>query len=164
LADTLKARWNAKHKGHRDIAVLGEGARFQPISVRPDESQFLETTKANVAAVARIYGIPPEMIAGESAGHMAYTTPELRSMDMLTYTVRPWLVRLETAISSVLPWSQTVKFNPDALVRVALLDPYTAHKLGIEAGFLRKNEARELENRPPIPGLDDPPPAEGGIA
>jgi phage portal protein BeeE len=109
--------------------------------------------------VARIYGIPPEMIAGESAGHMAYTTPELRSMDLLTYSVRPWLVRLETAISALLPSTQTVKFNPDALVRVALLDRYQAHKVGIEAGFLTPNEARELENRQPLP--DD---QAGGIA
>jgi HK97 family phage portal protein len=151
-----KEQWQALHRGHRDIAVLGDGIRFLPISIKPDESQFLETTKANVAAVARIYGVPPEMIAGESAGHMAYTTPELRSMDMLTYTVRPWLVRLETAISTLLPSTQTVRFNPDALVRVALLDRYQAHKVGIEGGFLTVNEARELENRPPL--------AEGGIA
>jgi phage portal protein BeeE len=99
------------------------------------------------------------MIGGETAGHMAYTTPELRSMDMLTYTIRPWLVRLETSISALLPRAQTVKFNPDALVRVALLDRYNAHKVGIDAGFLTVDEARALENRPPLP-----PGQAGGVA
>jgi HK97 family phage portal protein len=158
-ARDLQELWEFGHQGRRRIGVLGAGAKFQPISVNPEESQFLETTKANVAAVARIYGVPPEMIAGESAGHMAYTSPELRSMDLLTYTIRPWLVRLETAISALLPSTQTVRFNPDALVRVALLDRYQAHKVGIEAGFLTRNEARELENRQPLP--DD---QAGGIA
>jgi hypothetical protein len=34
-----------------------------------------------------------------------------------------------------------VKFNADGIVRVTLLDRYQAHKLGIEAGFLTRNEA-----------------------
>jgi HK97 family phage portal protein len=150
-ADQLKARWRERHQGHRDIAVLGSGAKFQPITVRPDESQFLETTKANVASVARMYGVPPEMIAAESGNSLTYANVEQRGLDFLTYSVRPWLVRLETAISGLLPSTQAVRFNPDALVRVALLDRYTAHRVGIEAGFLTRNEARELENRQPLP-------------
>jgi hypothetical protein len=51
--DVLKARWNAKHQGRRDIAVLGGGARFQAVSLTAEESQFLETTRANVATIAR---------------------------------------------------------------------------------------------------------------
>jgi HK97 family phage portal protein len=159
VADNLKARWKAAHQDKRDIGVLGNGARFQPITVRPDESQFLETSKANVATIARIYGVPPEMIAAESGNSLTYANVEQRGLDFLTYAVRPWLVRLETAISTLLPSTQTVKFNPDALVRVALKDRYEAHKIGIEAGFLTKNEARELEDRPPLP-----PDQLGGIA
>ena len=36
-------------------------------------------------------------------------------------------------------------------MRVALKDRYDAHKTGIDAGFLTVNEARELEDRPPLP-------------
>jgi HK97 family phage portal protein len=100
--------------------------------------------------------VPPEMIAAESGNSLTYANVEQRGLDFLTYAVRPWLVRLETAISALLPSTQTVRFNPDALVRVALKDRYEAHKIGIDAGFLTRNEARELENRPPL--------AEGGIA
>jgi HK97 family phage portal protein len=155
-AEELRDRWDARHKGRRRIAVLGDGAKFQPITVPPEESQFLETTKANVATIARFYGVPPEMIAGETAGHMAYTSPELRSLDLLTYAVRPWLVRLENAISALLPRRLTVKFNADAIVRVDLKTRYEAHEIGLRAGFLTLAEVRELEDRPPLP------PAEGG--
>jgi phage portal protein BeeE len=41
------------------------------------------------------------------------------------------------------------KFNAGALVRATLLDRYTAHKLGIEAGWLLRSEVRELEDRRP---------------
>ena len=56
------------------------------------------------------------------------------------------------------------KFNAGALVRATLLDRYTAYKLGIEAGWLLRSEVRELEDRPPIPGIDDRPPPEVGVA
>jgi phage portal protein BeeE len=56
----------------------------------------------------------PEMIAGTTAGPLAYTSPEMRSLDLLTYTVRGWLVRLENAISALLPSTQYCRFNAAA--------------------------------------------------
>jgi HK97 family phage portal protein len=150
VANTIKARWNNTFGDSREIAVIGNGAKFQPISIAPEESQFLDTPKANVATICRYFRVPPEMVAGETAGHMAYTSPEQRSTDLLVYAIRPWLVRLERAISRLLPRNQTVKFNADAIVRVTLLDRYQAHAAGIQAGFLTINEARELEDLPPL--------------
>ena len=48
-ADQLKARWRDAHTAHRDIAVLGNGARFQAVTIPPEEAQFLETTQATSA-------------------------------------------------------------------------------------------------------------------
>ena len=158
-ATALKERWKVAHQNKRDIAVLGDGARFQAITIKPEEAQFIETQKFNVATICRFYGIDPTMMAGETAGHMAYTSPEQRGTDFLVYSVRPWLVRLERAVSGLLPRNQTAKFNAGAFVRATLLDRYQAHKVGIEAGFLTVNEARELEDRPPLPA-----PAPGGVA
>jgi hypothetical protein len=42
-------------------------------------------------------------------------------------------------------------------VRPTLLDRYQGHKLAIEAGRLLRSEVRELEDRPPIAGIDDQP-------
>jgi HK97 family phage portal protein len=167
MAEVFKARWKAAHKGKRDIAVLGSGAKFQPVTIAPDEAQFIQTQKFSVATICRFYGVPPEMMAGETAGHEAYTSPEMRGTDFLTFTLRPWLYRLERAISTqLLASTQTAKFNAGAMVRATLLDRYQAHKLGIEAGWLLRSEVRELEDRPPVPGIDNqpPPPDPGGIA
>jgi HK97 family phage portal protein len=160
-ADTLKARWKARHQGHRDIAVLGDGAKFQAITIPPDEAQFIATQKFSVATICRWYGVPPEMMGGETAGHEAYTSPEMRSTDLLLWTLRPWLYRVERAVSTLLPRTQRARFNAGGMVRATLLDRYTAHKLGIEAGWLLRSEVRELEDRPPIPGIDNRPPEEG---
>jgi HK97 family phage portal protein len=144
--------------------VLGDGARFAPISVAPADAAFIDAQKLTVAAVCRLYGVPPEMMGGETAGHEAYTSPEQRSTDMLVWCVRPWLYRIERAVSALLPSTQRAKFNAGALVRATLLDRYQAHKLGIEAGWLLRSEVRELEDRPPIPGIDNRPPPQEGVA
>jgi HK97 family phage portal protein len=156
-AETLKQRWEARHKGKRGIAVLGDGAKFQPITIAPDEAQFIQTQKFSVATICRFYGVPPEMMAGETAGHEAYTSPEMRGTDFLTFTLRPWLYRIERAVTRLLPSTQRAKFNAGGFVRATLLDRYTAHKLGIEAGWLLRSEVRELEDRPPIAGIDNHP-------
>jgi HK97 family phage portal protein len=150
-AEQLQARWEQRHKGKRRIAVLGDGAKFQAITIAPDEAQFIETQKFNVSTICRFYGIPPEMMGGETAGHEAYTSPEMRGTDFLTFTLRPWLLRVERAVSGLLPRTQAAKFNAGGFVRATLRDRYEAHKVGIEAGFLTVNEARELEDRPPLP-------------
>ena len=139
--------------------MLGDGARFQAITIAPDEAQFIETQRFNVSTICRFYGIPPEMMGGETAGHEAYTSPEMRGVDFLTFTLRPWLLRVERAISGLLPRTQAAKFNAGGFVRATLRDRYEAHKVGIEAGFLTVNEARELEDRPPLP--ERPAPEEG---
>jgi phage portal protein BeeE len=104
-----------------------------------------------VATICRFYGVAPEMMGGETAGHEAYTSPEMRGTDFLTFTLRPWLLRVERAVSGLLPRAQAAKFNAGGFVRATLRDRYEAHKVGIEAGFLTVNEARELEDRPPLP-------------
>jgi HK97 family phage portal protein len=149
-AKKLKAEWMAARKNNREPALLG-GARFEPISVKPEESQFLGTIDANVNAIARLFGVPPEMVAGTTAGPLAYTSPEMRSLDLLTYTVRGWLVRLENAISALLPSTQYARFNAAGMVRVDLKSRYEAHEIAIRAGFLTINEVRALEDRGPLP-------------
>jgi HK97 family phage portal protein len=150
-AKHFKAEWMAALRNKREPAVI-YGAKYEPISVKPEESQFLGTLDANVNSIARLYGVPPEMIAGTTAGPLAYTSPEMRSLDLLTYTVRGWLVRLENAISALLPSTQYARFNAAGMVRVDLKSRYEAHEIALRAGFLTINEVRELEDRGPLPG------------
>jgi HK97 family phage portal protein len=154
-AEELKARWRQAHAGNRDIAVLGNGAKFQAVTIPPEEAQFLETTRANVATIARYFRMQPEMIASESGGSLTYANVEQRALDFLTFTLRPWLVRLETALSALLSSTTSVKFNAAALVRTDLLSRYQAHESAIRAGWKLRSEVQELEDLAPIAGIDD---------
>jgi HK97 family phage portal protein len=163
-AEALKERWKYRSRDNREVAVLGRGAKFQPITIAPEEAQFIETQKLNVSTIARFFGIDPTMVGGTELGHMQYSSPEQRSSDFLTYSARPWLYKAERAVSGLLPRTQQARFNAGGFARATLLDRYSAHKLGIEAGWLLRSEVRELEDLPPIPGIDDRPPAGGAIA
>jgi HK97 family phage portal protein len=164
-AEDLQVRWESKHKGKRRIAVFGEGVKFQPITINPDEAQFVETQKANVATICRYFRVPPEMVGGETAGPLAYSSPEMRSTDLLMFALRPWLYRLERAVSRLLPRTQVARFNAGGFARVTLKERYEAHEIGIRSGWLLRSEVRALEDRPPIAGIDEPPePPTGAVA
>ena len=67
LKDPAKVRdsWNAAFGGssnaHR-VAVLEEGMKYTPISISPNEAQFLETRKFQIDEIARIFRVPPHMV------------------------------------------------------------------------------------------------------
>jgi HK97 family phage portal protein len=159
MADRWRARWRQRD---RDIAVLGGGARFQAVTLSPQDAQFLEASQANVRTIARYFGVQPELIGADSGNSLTYSNVEQRAIDFLQFCLRPWLVRLETAISGLLSSTTTVKFNAAGLVRTDLLTRYQAHESAIRAGWKLRSEVRELEDLPPIPGIDDQEPPETG--
>jgi HK97 family phage portal protein len=137
----------------RRAAVLADGFKFQPVSVRPEESQFLDTQKFAVAQICRVYGLPPEMIAAEAGNSLTYANVEQRSLDFLTYAINPWLVRLEAALTDLVPRGQYVKFNAGGLLRTDLKSRYESYEIGLRAGFLTVDEVRELEDRQALPAV-----------
>jgi phage portal protein BeeE len=59
LAATIQERWRARHQGKRDVAVLGSGAKFQAITIAPEESQFIQTQQFSVSTICRISASRP---------------------------------------------------------------------------------------------------------
>jgi HK97 family phage portal protein len=123
---------------------------FEAISVNPEESQFIETQRYNVAAIARLFGVAPEMIGAEAGNSLTYSNTEARALDYVRYSLAPWIVRLETALGRLLPTGLTVKFNLDALLRGTTKERYEAHAIGLASGFLTIDEVRALEDLPPL--------------
>ncbi|MBP2370232.1 phage portal protein [Pseudonocardia parietis] len=150
-ARVLKDRFREATRGREPI-VLGLGTRYNPITVSPDESQFLATLKMTVNQIASIYGIPPDMIGGEAGGSLTYANVEQQSLNFVTYTLRPWLTKLESSFSRLIPDGEYVRFNADAMVRADLTSRYAAHHIALTDGWKNRDEIRELEDLPPLPG------------
>ena len=149
-AQLVKQRVMDATRGSREPLVLGGGWKMEAIQVAPEESQFLETIKANADDVAKFFFRRPP---GEG-GQVTYANVEARSLDLLTYTINGWLVRLERALTRLRPRGRYVKFNADALIRVDTETRYKAHTEAIRGGWSTPDERRRLEDLGPR-GSDD---------
>ena len=140
----------------RGVAAMAHGWRYQPISVTPEESQFLDTMQANGATIATIYGLRPEDLGYASGGSsLTYANIEQRQLDRLMYPVAQWITLVEEHLGKMLAPDRFVKLNTGGFLRTDLMTRYSAHDKAIRAGFLNRNEARALEDLPPIPEGDE---------
>ena len=151
----MKARFNEAIKGRREVAVLGSGMTFTPISVSASEAQWLDTSKVTATRIARIFGVPPEMIGADGGNSMTYTNVESRFLNLLTLAGRPWIVRLEHALSNLLPGKQVVRADVDELLRTDIKTRATVQEMRLRSGTRSVNEIRREDNLQPIEGGDE---------
>jgi len=148
-ARTIKERFLASMNG-REPLVLGAGLKFAPLSVTPEESQFLQTQKYGVAGIARIFGVPPEMIAGESGNSMTYANIESKGIDFLTYGVQWWLTCIEAAYSQLMPGQKHARFDTSVLTRTDLEGRTKAGAIAIASKQQTPDEVRAWSDLPPL--------------
>ncbi len=153
----LKGSWEEAHSGltnsHR-VAVLEEGVSYQAIGIPPDQAQFLETRKFQVAEIARIFRIPPHMLA--DLERATFSNIEHQSIEFVVHTIRPWLVRWEQSIAQNLMLEREreqffAEFLVDGLLRGDIKSRYEAYSIGRQNGWLSADDIRELENMNPLP-------------
>ena len=148
-ADLGKAAYRRAVAG-RDVLVTGTDWEFNPIGVPADEARFVETLKLTATQVAGIYGVPAEMIGGETGSSLTYSTVEQNLIMLATFTLRPWMARVEDVLTSLLPRPQYARFELDALLRGDALSRMQSHEIALRTGVETLDEARGLEDRPPL--------------
>jgi len=70
--------YGGPHKANR-VAVLEEGMKFTPISINPQEAQFLETRKFQIEEIARIFRVPLHLIG--DLDHATFSNIEEQSLE-----------------------------------------------------------------------------------
>jgi HK97 family phage portal protein len=149
-AEQIKARLVSAIRTHTPL-VYGVDWKYNAISVPPEEAQFIETMKMTTNQIAAIYGIPPEMIGGESGSSMTYANVEQQQINFVMFTLRPWLVILESVFSALLPDRQYVRFNVDALIRADLKTRWEVNQIRVNLGESNIDEIRAQEDKDPLP-------------
>jgi HK97 family phage portal protein len=156
-AAVAKSRWLANFNGSREPAVLGKGWDYKPISITPEESQFLQTQGFSEAQCARIFGpAMAEVLGYETGGSMTYANVVDRRADLLALTLDRWFNRIERLLSSLLPAPQYALIDRDALLRSATLARYEAHASALTNRWKTINEIRDDEDMAPVPWGDEP--------
>lgn len=150
----MKARLVESIRTHEPI-VFGRDWEYTPISVNPGDATFIDTMKLTAGQIADIYGIPPEMIGGQTTSSLTYQNVEQQAINFLQFTLMPWITKLESHLSRLLPDGQYVKFNVDSLIRTDTLTRYETYEIARKIGLKSINELRVLEDDPPIAGGDD---------
>jgi HK97 family phage portal protein len=158
-AGALKNRWRQKVQGIDnafDIVVLDSGTDFQPITVNPQDAQFLEARRFNVEEIARMFGVPKELLGENGA---APIDPEKAGILFVTFTLSDWKKRIESAASrQILGSSHSASLQFTDLVVADERTRSSAAVMWRTAQILSINELRVREGLPPIEesDADDP--------
>lgn len=157
-AEKLKSRWQQRMTGlahAHSVAVLDSGAKWQPIGIPPEDSQFIESRRFQVTEVARLYGIPPHLLGDVERSTSWGSGIEQQSLGFNIYTLRPWLSRIEQTLSNeLLPRGVNCRFDVAEMLRGDIETRYRAHQTAILSGQMTPNEARAAEGKAPLPGGD----------
>lgn len=133
--------------------VTGKDWDYTAITIPPNHQQFIETLKLSANQTAAIYGLDPTEIGGEAANSLTYSNQESRQINRAA-NMRPYIVRIEKAIDRLLPGPQFVKLNIDATIRIDIKTRTEVLGAQIQDGRKSVNEARALEDEPPVEGGD----------
>lgn len=157
-ADLLAARWKQKHSGlatAHDVVVLDAGAKFQQLTIPPDDAQFLESRNFQVREIARLFGVPPHMLADVEGSTSWGTGIEEQTLGFVIFTLRRWLIRTEQAVTRMLrPDTVYARFSLEGLLRGAPKDRADFYTKLWNIGVLSTNDIREFEDMAPVEGGD----------
>jgi len=158
--ERLKNSFNssyAKLKSSNSTIILEEGLSFKPISISPEQAQFLASRQFGIEEIARIFNIPPHMLKDLSKS--SFNNIEMQSQEYVTYTLMPYLTRIEQEMNLKLFRTNElgktfVEFNVNGLLRGDVKTRNEAYKTAIQNGYMSINEVRQKENLNSIEGGD----------
>ena len=153
-AKALQATWETQNKRRRRPAVLTNGMKWRAITSDAASMEMNASRELQIAQVARIYRIPAYMIGAKGESN-TYTNNEAAGQHFVTYTLLPWLKRIESALSTLMPAPQELMFDTAGFLRADQISRFRAHGVGIQYGFLTPNEARAVEGLEPYDGGDE---------
>lgn len=145
-AEKAKKRWNETHSHSGGVAVIGNGLKYTPVHLKPEEIQFLESRNFDVLEIGRMFGIPAHMLLASVEGNsMTYQNINDAATDFVRWTLMNYLKEIETALTRVLPQKTRARFNLDALLRADTMERMQTHALAINAGIYTPEHARKIE-------------------
>lgn len=154
LKESLAREHGGLANAHK-MPVFEQGLKLQRLNMTAEDAQFLESRKFQIGEIARIFRVPPHKIY--DLERATFSNIEQQSIDFVTDSIMPWLVRWEQRLSKTLlkPSEQDeyfFEFNMDALLRGETKARQESLQIMRRNGILNANEWRAKENMNPIEG------------
>lgn len=151
--------WKALTHGENSsgTAVLEEGVTYTPISINPEDAQFLETLDYNDHDVCKWFGVPPVLAGVVSKTTSWGTGIEQLNIGFLQYTLTKWLKRYEAAIARDLIAGTPglyAEHDVAGLLRGDLKTQAEYLRSMTDGGLMTHNEVRAKLNLNPVPAGD----------
>ena len=154
--ESIRESWNKGFSGSNahKVAILEEGMKYTPISISPEQAQFLETRKFQIDEIARIFRVPPHMVGDLEKS--SFSNIEQQSLEFVKYTLEPWIIRWEQSLNRALLTEKEkpdyfVKFNVDGLLRGDYQSRMNGYAIARQNGWMSANDIRSLEQLDLIP-------------
>ena len=165
LGETAEKDLLAALKGYSGLAqsnrimYLNAGVTFERVGLPPQDAQFIENQRFNIAEIARIYNIPLFLLNETEKSTTWGSGLEEINAAFVAYTLAPYLVQREQEYTRKLFGSAIEgvrrdyfpEFCVEGLLRGKLLDRYQAYAIGRQHTFLSPDDIREKENMNPLP-------------
>ncbi|WP_257575260.1 phage portal protein [Sphingomonas sanguinis] len=155
LADIRRAIDLAKRAG-QSFFGLPPGHKLTPVGADPAKGQMTEARLFQIQEIARLFGLPPVFLQDLSKG--TFSNTEQQDLQLVKHLVGQWAKALEDELNLKLfgqrRRSRKVKHNMDGLQRGDFKSRTEGLARAIQTGQITPNEARALENRPPLPNGD----------
>jgi HK97 family phage portal protein len=159
--DSIAQSWREVHSGVQNahkIAVLEEGMKFEKIAMTSEDAQFLETRQFQVVDIARIYRVPPHKL-GEY-GRATFHNLEQQQQQYIDDCLSPHTKQLANLMQDGLlfqdEWGDyEIRWDFSTLLQGDMTQRYSAYQIGLNNGFLNRNEVRAREGMNPIAGGEE---------
>jgi len=140
-----------------EAPLLEGGTDVGTIGIKPSDAQLLESRGFSVESICRWFRVPPWMVGHTEKSSSWGTGIEQQMIGFLTFTLGPWLKRIEQAISKdLLSPADRLRFYPkfavEGLLRADSAGRASFYGTMVNNGILTRDEVRELEDREPMGG------------
>lgn len=139
--------------------VLEGGMSYQQLSMNPEDAQMLETRAFNIEEICRWFGVPPTLVGhGDKTSNWG-TGLEQQNLSFLTYSLRPWLSKIEQSIRKNLMSAKDraevyAEFSVEGLLRADTAARSAFYATGLQNGWINRKTVAEKENLPVPPDGD----------
>lgn len=157
-AQKVKSDWQANYSGIKrgGIAVLGSGAKYEPIAMSASDSQAIEQLKMSGETVCSVFHVPAFKVGmGEiKAGQKVSDLNEIYYSDCLQH----YIEAIENLLDEHLDLEKGIECEADLspLIRMDSTSQMAYLKEGTHSGILSPNEARATLGLPPVVGGESP--------